>query len=96
MKNKLLFTMFSLLLTFILLSCQSTLDPGQEVQSQLSSNDGLTKATTFRSKEVIEEYWFLSGECLGEMLHIPLNPFKILLRLFIRTLPQFHLQKHCR
>jgi hypothetical protein len=46
------------------------MDPDQASETELSSTNGLVKATTFKSKEVIEEYWFLTGECLGEMLHI--------------------------
>ncbi len=63
-------------LVFIWISgCQDGSNPIENLTSTTTAPaenpiNGLAKATTVMTKDTINEYWQLSGECLGELLDI--------------------------
>jgi hypothetical protein len=67
-----LITLISVATLIVLLvwSCQNSIDPDEMSQADQTETGMLAKASTFMSKDTVVEYWYLSGECLEEMLHI--------------------------
>ena len=61
---------FCVIFFFCFLGCEQGLAPESTSGEDELSDQYLAKATTFMSRELIEEYDYLSGECLDEMLHI--------------------------
>jgi hypothetical protein len=55
---------------FYISGCESTTDPQNVSQTEELEFGTFAKASMFTSRDTLVEDWYLSGECLGEMLNI--------------------------
>ena len=55
---------------FFIFSCENATKPTEVSQTDQSEIVPLAKASKTMSREIVEEDWYLPGECLGEMLNI--------------------------